>query len=574
MKYFLLIALSALLSAILIFQAWQDSGTYDEVAHITAGYTYVYQNDFRLYPDNPPLIKMITVLPWIPIVNSINFPSTSKYWTDPKNIDQWSLGREFLYQSGNNADLLIFLSRLPIIGITIALGILVFSMANHFYGSKAGLFSFVLFVLSPDIRAHGHLATTDVGATFFALLAAYIFYKSLSRKILDKKFWSYILVSGFIFALALLSKYSMIFLFFACIALTLVYIVIKMVKKTKNENNNYSINLIKAIIVLISITFISIWIISFAIGYTNTTFSYKNVQLIKSANTAFKDRVVWKVIQGAPLPYYYKVGLETMYTRNILTQPTYLYGVVVGQGGWKIFFPVSYILKTPIPILILLTLSITVLTVLQKWKKLLPFFLGMSFFLIIVFIGNLTIGTRFYYPSTVLFIITSSYILSYVLDLENKIKKIYLGVIYVLLLWLIITNILSFPYDISYVNELGGTTQNGYNALVDSSYDWGQDLKRFSKWYKEAANGKSIKMSYLGTADPTYYGIKYSPLKYEDLKNPHGLIALSITNIKLGGTFTEDRHKNIIYNDEIVEKIKNKKPITRIGTTIFVYDFD
>ncbi len=548
MKYIIIIILLALL-IILIYEAKEDSGTYDEVAHITAGYTYLYKNDYRLYPDNPPLIKMISVLPWLPLKDSIKFPEASPKWSDPQKIDQWGLGREFLYQSGNDADRLIFLARLPIILITLSLGLLVFIIARHFYGTNAGIFALLLFALSPDIRAHGHLATTDVGATFFAIAGSFLLYLSFFQQK-----YSLAILSGIIFSLAILSKYSMILVLLSATIISLIYIFKK----------NQFRNLVKIFLFLL-LTYITLWIIAIGIGYDKLEFSYTNVPLNKSAYEQLKDRPGWKIIQSIPLPYYYKTGLETMYARNIITQPTYIFGLVVPEGGLKLFFPLSYILKTPIPILIFLFLSLFFQIKSKSGLGLLPFYLGLIFFSIIIAIGNLSIGTRFYYPSTVLFIITASAII-------NKLQshKIITGF---LVLWLLTTNILSFPYDISYVNELGGSTANGYNALVDSSYDWGQDLKRFARWYKEKADGQEIKMSYLGSADPAYYGINYKPLKFEDLTNPSGLIAISVTNLKLGGAYSKDRIGNTFYDDHMLQKLKNAKPLTRIGTTIFVYEF-
>ena len=82
-----------------------------------------------------------------------------------------------------------------------------------------------------------------------------------------------------------------------------------------------------------------------------------------------------------------------------------------------------------------------------------------------------------------------------------------------------------------------------------------------------------IKMSYFGTADPAYYGIKYKILKFEDLKNPKGIYVISATNLMLGGIYTKDRLGNTIYDDSILKNLQNSKPIARIGTTIFVYEF-
>ena len=39
------------------------SPTYDEVAHLPAGYSYLRWDDYRLNPQHPPLAKMLAALP-------------------------------------------------------------------------------------------------------------------------------------------------------------------------------------------------------------------------------------------------------------------------------------------------------------------------------------------------------------------------------------------------------------------------------------------------------------------------------------------------------------------------------
>jgi len=40
-----------------LFSIRNDTFTFDETAHIAAGYSYLTQKDYRLNPEHPPLIK-------------------------------------------------------------------------------------------------------------------------------------------------------------------------------------------------------------------------------------------------------------------------------------------------------------------------------------------------------------------------------------------------------------------------------------------------------------------------------------------------------------------------------------
>jgi hypothetical protein len=54
-------AVAALIAAFLV-QGWgfitTQSQTFDEAAHLAAGYSYLTTGDFRLNHEDPPLIKM------------------------------------------------------------------------------------------------------------------------------------------------------------------------------------------------------------------------------------------------------------------------------------------------------------------------------------------------------------------------------------------------------------------------------------------------------------------------------------------------------------------------------------
>ena len=59
---------------IAVFSMKDDSATFDEIAHLPAGYSYLTQKDMRLNPEHPPLIKDLAALPLL-FIKGINFPS-------------------------------------------------------------------------------------------------------------------------------------------------------------------------------------------------------------------------------------------------------------------------------------------------------------------------------------------------------------------------------------------------------------------------------------------------------------------------------------------------------------------
>jgi hypothetical protein len=85
------------------------------------------------------------------------------------------------------------------------------------------------------------------------------------------------------------------------------------------------------------------------------------------------------------------------------------------------------------------------------------------------------------------------------------------GLVVALLGWHVAEALRTAPHFLAYFNELAGGPDAGYQHLVDSSLDWGQDLPGLKKWLDE--NGLQgpghppVYLSYFGSSHPAYYKI-------------------------------------------------------------------
>jgi hypothetical protein len=85
-----------------------------------------------------------------------------------------------------------------------------------------------------------------------------------------------------------------------------------------------------------------------------------------------------------------------------------------------------------------------------------------------------------------------------------------------------VANLRIAPHYLAYFNALAGGPARGWQLLVDSSIDWGQDLPGLRRWLaRENAKPeeKRVFLSYFGTGSPLYYGIKATRLP--DFPRPH-----------------------------------------------------
>ena len=552
----------------------------DESSHLPAGYSYVSQADMRINPEHPPIVKDLASAPLL-FVKGINFPYTSKSWTNEVN-GQWGFGADFLYRSGNNPDKIIFLGRLPMIAILILLGFFVFRWSKELFGSKAALLALFLFSFSPTLLAHGRLVTTDVAAAFGAFTATYYFVKYLKDSTTKN-----LIKAGIFFGLAELLKFSLVLLAPAFGVLVLVWALIK--SRSFIEFFKIFWYYFLRCILIALVAFILIYVV-----YLFHVWNYPPSRQVSDTQfilNSFKQRGLADLVaKMAGIPILrpiaqYLLGLFMVLQRASGGNTGYFMGEI-SAAGWKNYFPTLYFTKEPLTFIILLFAALIFglqLAIKKRFKIAEASFNGwlkshFSEFSMLVFIiiywafslnSNLNIGVRHLLP---VFPFTISLVASGTM-LWLKSPKLFLKkiILAVLLVWQAASVLSVFPSFLSYYNELAGGTANGYKIAVDSNYDWGQDLKRLTNWVSQNKIDK-IYVDYFGGGNPEYYlGSKYQ--SWWGDRNPNELpkgsyLAISATFLQGG------QGKPVASFDQpygYYDWLKNYTPIARIGYSIFIY---
>ena len=174
-----------------------NSATFDEGAHLPAGYTHLALGDHRLNPEQPPLVKLLAAAPLLLV--SPELRATDVSWTQAR---QWEFGRRFLYR-WNDADRLLFLGRLPVVALASCLVVAAFVAARRRFGIPAAVAAAFLAALSPDVLAHGALVTTDLGFALFFFVAVIAF-----DRLLEKATAGRLLAAGLATGAAFATKFS------------------------------------------------------------------------------------------------------------------------------------------------------------------------------------------------------------------------------------------------------------------------------------------------------------------------------------------------------------------------------
>lgn len=600
----------------------QESATMDELAHIPSGYSYVKFLDYRLNPEHPPLVKALAGFPLI--FQKLNFPLQSSSWTTDVN-GQWDVGAQFLYQSGNNADQIIKWARLGPMLLTLLLIIFIFIWASEIVGGWWALLPTFLFAFSPNILAHGHYVTTDIGATLGIFIATFYFVKFLLQPTAK-----YIIFSGLTLGIAQLMKFSTFLLipFFAFL------LIVYLIWKSKNEPQRGAglQYLLKSILILV-IAFILVYLV-----YALFTLHYP-------IQKQFSDtKQILESFAGGPDPKLEscrlnsKVSLtrhlrciaeiDILMTKNKILRPfaQYLLGLImvlqrsaggntayflgeVSASGWWYYFPVVFILKEPIPSLILIALALllAIKNILRSKSyklKAISNYLGTDFgsFAMIIFVvfywlysmkSNLNIGVRHIFPTLPFIYILSTDVIKNWYARQQKfgggilrmffesLKRIITGslkTIFIagLLIWFVIEVFIAYPYFLSYFNEFGNGVWGGYKYVVDSNYDWGQDLKRLEAFVEKNKIDK-IAIDYFGGGNPKYY-LKNKAVYWWSAKgNPKeegiNYLAISINNLQGAvGKLHPGQIRKPEDEYQWLKAIKNiDKPDFKAGTSIFIY---
>jgi 4-amino-4-deoxy-L-arabinose transferase-like glycosyltransferase len=491
------------------------SATWDETTYFGLG-KYLMKNFRWDVPGSvlhPPLSHYISSVPLL------FFNTNESVWEykEEKNLAFLSSvdfvrGQTLLSSPQNDKDRLLILSRSMITLLSLLLGYFVYRFSNSLYGEKSGILSLFFFAFCPNMIAFAGLIVPDMSLTVFSFISIYYLWMSLKHGNIGDS-----LLSGLFLGLALLSKMTALFLFPIGFVLCSVY----MVSEKKNVLKNMFLIFFCAVFVFFS-------------GYAFDITPYLQ-------------------------------GINFQWNHAVDGHPSFLMGEY-SKSGWWYYHIVAFLLKTPIPVIVLFVSALALFFANLKKNWLDGLFLLVPIFFIIGFfcINHQSIGLRYILPIYPFIFVFIGSLLTF--------RKIPNYLIYALAVWYIGASLWISPHYLSYFNETIGGSDNGYKYLVDSNLDWGQDLKELKK-FMDKNKIERVSLSYFGTDSPQRYGIRYDWLPSYYLHNPeprqqpfvvptHNLIAISVTNLQ--GVYFNDKN--------VYKRLEKYQPVAVIGHSIHVYD--
>lgn len=424
-------------------------------------------------------------------------------------------------------DRLLLLSRLPTLLLGIATGALLFAWARRLHGEAGALLGLGLYVLSPHMIAHGALATTDMAFACFALASGLSLWRAFEDASLGR-----CLAAGLCLGLACLSKYTALLLV-APYALLLAGLAWRGLGPRRSGH-----------------------------APTSRARALQGAARLLALVLVFAALSIVLGYQGHPQAFVDGVRYQQ---RNVALGQTGFLSGETSRLGWWYYYPFVMAVKTPLATLVLGATGLLLWLHRERLKPALLFATLPPLFLLGFFLWKqLPVGIRHVLPVyPLLYLGAGAWLAGAAIGRVRKLAVL------VLLGFNALATLRSHPHELAYFNELVGGSRNGWRHLVDSNLDWGQDLKDLRPWMQERGL-EEIQLAYFGTADPSYYGIRYRALPSFFLSTgplepgsfpPRGLVAISATC-----------YWGLPWGKNPYRFLHRLEPIDRVGDSILVFD--
>ena len=510
-----LAALLALYWIMAVSAASTKSATFDEDVHLTSGYSWWIKNDFRLDSENGSLPGRLGALPLLAM--PLRFPSTDDPAWRSQQVSHFSI--RFFNQLGNPLNTMLMRARMAMACLGAALGLAVFVISRRLWGTGGGFLSLTLFVFDPNFLAHGPIVAADLAAALFFTIAAWTYWNML-RRITP---WTILLAGICAGGLAISKMSSPMFVFMAAamlIARLLDPSPLVWFGRTAEGRPQRLAILFASSVLCLGVAIAVIWS---AYSFRYSMHQPGDPLTLDLDLLLAKSGILSATIRGLRawhlVPEAWLYGLSSVTLRSATKRACFLVGEC-GVTGFRMFFPITFLLKTPLSLLFLAGLGAAALwrgpERISRLRWVIPLAVVFVIYWAFAIASPLNIGLRHLLPVyPPLFIVAGGAV-----GLMRNWRTWPAVVAALLVIWELGASLFIRPHYLAYTNELTGGPSQGYRYMVDSSLDWGQDLPGLRQWLdSHQANepGRAF-VSYFGVADLAHHGIRatsFGPIRPE-----------------------------------------------------------
>jgi len=557
----LLLAVVALLGQMafaMVTTALQQTPATDEPVYVGTAVVYLQEHSLRYNAEHPPLGKLI-------IGAGLAFarPRLDPAFTG----DHWALGHSVLYESGNDPWRLMFLARLPIIVLTLLFALVVFAFARDLTGPAGGLVALILYAFSPDVIAHGSLATLDVPAAGFLITALWLGWRARRRP------GRYLPLAGLALGAALATRMSVlpavpVLLLAAVLAVwhadRLRAAALRGARTDSGAGPGTDSGagagtdsgagagrdrrrllgrgvLAAAGVALIAVAVV--WASYLAVDPRLAWITPPDVPVLHGLRALAVDAL--------PFPRPYRDGMRIQFGFEDDTFGGFLFGRQY-QGSLWYYLPAALLVKTPLGAVALWLAGAGTMLSVRRLRPAAPYVLLPALVLLLAALPSArNFGVRYVIILPMLLPVAAAAVV------RLRPRGIHLATA-ALLAFAAISSIRTYPYYLPYSNEAFGGPAKTYLRLHDSNVDWGQDLGRLADRLREDYAGEKIWLVYKGNGDPAYYGIVSSDPLAVPPQTVRGILAVSDDAIDKAGA-------------PLKSLIATSTPIDQVGHSITIF---
>jgi hypothetical protein len=538
----LLITISGVLA---VRSAMEETQTWDEGIHISAGYAYLTRGDYSWNMEHPPLVKLMSAIP-------LRFLGLEARPYEPggKRRSQVDYGIDFLYRNRRHADTILIAGR----SATVLLWLLFLAAfawwMRQRFGDAAALLALALCAFDPNLIAHGRYVTTDVPLTVFYFAACVLWLEYL-----DHGGGRRLLAAALAVATAMVVKFSAILL---APPLVLLYAIRWIQRPEEFPAKRAAIVAgVMAGVVLVVIT----------VMYAPETMRWWDAAGAPPAGMPGIEHdagrfAVWARklhISG----HAYVIGLNDVVSHNEGGHSSYLMGVRSDKGWWY-YFPVVFAVKSTVAALAAALLVLcggvwTARRAVTAFRSIPLTALGLAvpplMYFGISMSSGINLGLRHILPV---------YPFLYAGAAAVAMRIPWRFAVFALAAVQIAECVRITPDYLAFFNALAGGPGRGPEYLVDSNIDWGQDVKKLKRWM-EVHHVPRARVYYFGNAQMRYYGVNEmgypEPLDQKGWDEIDEYCVASVTPLQ-----------GVYAPLDALARLRLREPVAKIGWSMYVYD--
>jgi hypothetical protein len=594
-------------AALLAWNAWRHSPTFNEPSHLASGISHWHLGSYAWYSVNPPGVRMIAALPVLPFDPKINL---DRILDSPVTRPEYPAGVDFLVSNGPQSLWWIVIARWACIPFSL-LGLWIcYRWASDLYGACAGLLAATMWCFSPYILGHAALITPDAHAAAVGAAAVYVFWRWLQRPN-----WSHAAIAGLVLGLAELTKFTLVVFYPLFVGLWLAY------RVPQSPGMGFK-TWLREMPMLFGLSAISIGVINLGYNFEGTFQRLDEYQFHTMAlsGTTTLDEILpeggnrfagsWLGLIPIPLPKHYVQGIDVQIVDFEKGSKSYLRGEWAGHGWWY-YYLYAMALKMPLGAWCLTGMSVIATIFTRAWSQ--PWrdelVVLAPFLVLLVFVSSQTgfsAHSRYVIPALPLLFVWTSKVARVFEVRPFAWKPMSMAVLVgACALWMVGSSLAVFPHSLSYFNELavvvpvqsemsyptgvvaneenggvlsqfkhllGAGARHGPRHLLGSNVDWSQDLVLLKEWLSRRPNITLDGLDCFGCCPTDLAGIPVTPYPvawgdrdeyvkndgvYDDDGPKPGWYALSVNRVF-------DHNHQYHY-------FQRFQPIDRIGYSIFIY---